>query len=74
MSWKHVWHTNKCVDEWNMNERHMNFASSYKYVCQICFQCMILVCETYELWMNKFCTIFIIKLWDTKFVIYVVKD
>jgi hypothetical protein len=52
MSWKHVWHTDKCVDGWNMNECHMNFAS-YKFVCQICFQCMILVCETmnYE-WTN----------------------
>ncbi len=29
--WKHVWHIDKCVDEWNtnlwMNECHMNFAS-----------------------------------------------
>jgi hypothetical protein len=52
----------------------MNFASSYKYVCQMCFQCMILVCETYDLWMNKICTITINKLWDVKFVIYAVKD
>jgi hypothetical protein len=64
----------KCVDKWNMNECHMNFASSYKSMCQMCFQCMISVCETYELWMIFFCTISITKLWDVKFVIYVVKD
>jgi hypothetical protein len=40
----------------------------------MCFQCMILVCETYELWMNKFCTIIIIKSWDTKFVMQFHKD
>jgi len=34
----------------------------------MCFQCMILVCETYKLWMNKFCTISIIKSWNVKFV------
>jgi hypothetical protein len=53
-----------------MNECHTNFTSFYKYVCQICFQCMILVCETCKLWMNEFCMIFIIKLWNVKFVIY----
>jgi hypothetical protein len=52
-----------------MNEQcHMNFTSSYKFVCQICFQCAILVYEMYELWMYKFWTISIIKLWDVKFV------
>jgi hypothetical protein len=45
-----------------------NFTSSYEFVCQMCFQCMILVRETYELWMNKFCMIFIIKSWVVKFV------
>jgi hypothetical protein len=35
-----------------MNECHMNFISSNKYVCQLCFQCKILVCEMYELGMN----------------------
>jgi hypothetical protein len=58
-----------CVDEWNtnlwMNECHTNFASSYKFICQMCFQCMILVCEMYELCMNKFHTISIIQSWDT---------
>jgi hypothetical protein len=44
----------------------MNFASSYKYVCQMCFQCT-LVCETYELWMNGFCMISIIKSQNAKF-------
>jgi hypothetical protein len=48
--------TDKCVDEWNtnlwMNEYHMNFASFNKFVCQMCFQCMISMCEAYELWMN----------------------
>jgi hypothetical protein len=35
---------------------------------QMCFQCMILMLETYELWMNEFCMIFIIKSWNAKFV------
>jgi hypothetical protein len=62
----------KCVDEWStnlwMNEYHTNFASSYKFVCQMCFQCTISVHEMYKLWMNKCCTIFITKSWDAKFV------
>jgi hypothetical protein len=37
------------------------FAFSYKFVCQMCSQCTILVHETYELWMNGFCTIFITR-------------
>jgi len=61
---------NQCVDEWNINlwmdECHINFTSLYKYICQMCFQCMILVCETYKLWMNKFCTISITKSWYVK--------
>jgi hypothetical protein len=68
MCWKHGWHMDKCVDEWNtnlwMNECHMNFASFYKFMCQMCFQCMTLMCEMYELCMNKFYTISIIKSWD----------
>jgi hypothetical protein len=35
---------------------------------RLCFQCTISMCKTYELWMNEFCTIFITKLWDVKFV------
>jgi hypothetical protein len=68
----------KCVDEWSMNlwinECHINFASSYKYVCQMCFQCTILMCEKYELWINEFCMIFIIKSWNVKFVMLVWKN
>jgi len=45
------------------------FTSSNKSVFQICFQCTIFVCEMYELLMDKFCMISIIKLWDVKFVI-----
>jgi hypothetical protein len=67
--------THDRFDEWNMNlwmnECHTNFASSNKSVFQMCFQCMILMCEMYELWMNKFCTISIIKLWNVKFVMLV---
>jgi hypothetical protein len=63
---------NKCVDEWNMNlwmnKCHTSFASSNKSMWKICFQCMILVHKMYKLWMNEFCTIFITKLWDVKFV------
>jgi hypothetical protein len=52
-----------------MNEQMSHkFASSYKFVCQMCFQCMILIHETYELWMNKFCTIFIFQSWNAKFM------
>jgi hypothetical protein len=65
MHWKHVWHTDKCVDKWNtnlwMNECHTNFTSSNKSMSQMCDQCIILINETYELWLNKFCMIFIIK-------------
>jgi hypothetical protein len=57
-----------CVTHEWMNKCHMNFASFYKYVCQMCFLCTISMLEMYELWMNEFCTIFIIKLWNTKFV------
>jgi hypothetical protein len=67
--------THDRFDGWSMNlwmnEYHMDFASSYKSVFQMCFQCMILMCKMYELWMNKFCTISIIKLWDVKFVMLV---
>jgi hypothetical protein len=72
MCWKHVWHLDKCVDGWNtniwMNECHTSFASCYKFVCQMCFQCTILIRETYDLWMNEFFMIFIIKSWVVKFV------
>ncbi len=72
--WKHVWHTNKCVDKWGTNlwmkKCYTNFASSYKSVCQLCFQCTISVHEMYKLWMNKFCTISITKSWDVKFLMY----
>jgi hypothetical protein len=44
------------------------FATSYNFVCQLCLQCMISVCETYELWMNEFCMISITKYWNVKFV------
>jgi hypothetical protein len=49
-----------------MNECHMNFSFSYKYVSQTCFQRMISMHEMYELWINEFCMIFIIKLWDVE--------
>jgi hypothetical protein len=75
MCWKYVWHMDKCVVKWNtnlwMNKSHMNFTSYYKFVCQMCFQCIISICETYELWINKFCMISITKLWDAKFVIQI---
>jgi hypothetical protein len=62
----------KCVNEWNMNlwmnECHTNFISPYKFVFQMCFQCTILVCKMYKLWMNEFCMIFITKSWNVKFV------
>jgi hypothetical protein len=38
-------------------------------LCQMCFQCIISMCETYKLRMNKFWTISITKSWDVKFVI-----
>jgi hypothetical protein len=33
----------------------------------MCFQYMILVRETYKLWLNELCRILIIKLWNAKF-------
>jgi hypothetical protein len=61
---------NKCVNEWNMNlwmnECHMNFISPYKFMFQMCFQCIILVCKMYELWMNEFCMISITSNESTK--------
>ncbi len=64
--------THKCVDGWStnlwMNGCHTNFASSNKYVVQMCFQYTILASEIYELWLNEFWTISIIKSWDAKFV------
>ncbi len=53
------------MNEW-MSCTH--FSSSYKSMCQMCFQCMIVVCESYELQMNKVSMISIVKLWDVKFV------
>jgi hypothetical protein len=35
----------------------------------MCFQGMISMHDMYDLWMNKFCMIFITKSWDAKFVI-----
>jgi hypothetical protein len=74
MCWKHVWHTDKCVYKWNinlwMNECHMNFVSFNEFVYQMCFQCTILICKIYELWINEFCTISISKSWDVKFVMW----
>jgi len=52
-----------------MNKFYMNFIFFYKIVCQICFQFTILMSETYELYMNKFSTIFINKLQNVKFVL-----
>jgi hypothetical protein len=64
----------KCINKWStnlwMNECHTNFASSYKSTCQMCFQYMISMRETYNLWMKSFCTISIIKLWNVKFVMW----
>jgi hypothetical protein len=62
----------KCVDGWGtnlwMNECHTDFTSSYKFVCQMCFQCTIFMHEMYKLRMKFFCTISINKSWDPKFV------
>jgi len=73
MCWKHISYMDKCADESSMNlwmnECHMKFTSSYNIMYQMCFQGMILMCEMYELWMNDYCTISIIKSWDAKFVI-----
>jgi hypothetical protein len=72
MRWKHIWHTDNYVNGWStnlwMNECHTNFTPSDKSMFQMCFQYMILVHETYKLWLNKFCTISIIKSWNAKFM------
>jgi len=51
----------------------MNFASLYKYVFQMCLQCTISVYKTHELWMNTFCMISIIKFWEAKFIMWIIK-
>jgi hypothetical protein len=56
-----------------MNECHTNFASLYKYVFQMCLQCTISVYKTHELWMNTFCMISIIKFWEAKFIMWIIK-
>ncbi len=54
-----------------MNKCHTNFTFFNKFVCQMCFQCTISMCETYELGLNEFCMISITKLWDAKFVMQI---
>jgi hypothetical protein len=51
-----------------MNEQMSQISHLPWFVCQMYFKCIILVHETYELWMNKFYMISITKLWDVKFV------
>jgi hypothetical protein len=67
-----MFNIDKRVDEWNttlwMNKFHTNFTSSYKSMCQMCYQCTILVSEIYKLRMNKFSMISITTSLDTKFV------
>jgi hypothetical protein len=52
------------MNEWMSHEFHI----FYKFVCQECFQCTILMYERYELWINSFCMIFIPKSWNVKFI------
>ncbi len=40
-------------------------------MCLKCFQCMILMCEMYKLWMNEFYIISITKSWDVKFMMHI---
>jgi hypothetical protein len=58
---------NKYVNAWSMNlwmnECHMNFISPYKFVFQMCFQCIILVCKMYKLWMISITSNEITNLW-----------
>jgi hypothetical protein len=72
LHWKYIWYIDKCVNRWStnlwMNKCHTNFASSNKFVFQMCFQYTILMRETYKLWMNEFYTISITKLWNAKFM------
>jgi hypothetical protein len=72
MRWKYVWYVDKCADGWSMNlwmnKCYTYFASSNKFMSQTCFQCTILMCDMYKLWMNKFCMNSITKSWDVKFV------
>jgi hypothetical protein len=54
-----------------MNERITQISHLFINPFIKCVQCTILVCEMYKLQVNEFCTIFIIKSWDVKFVMYV---
>jgi len=57
-----------------MNECHIDFTSSNKYVFKICFQCTILMREMYKLWLKKVYTISITKSWDDEFMMYLFND
>ncbi len=71
----HTW-INVLIDEiWTYEWMNaMSFTSSFNFVCQIYFQCTILMCEMYELWTNKFCMISISKSWNVKFVVNLFND
>jgi hypothetical protein len=46
---------------------HVSFVDTFIYVSNL-FQCMIFVCKCTNLWVHKFCTIFIINLSHITFV------
>jgi hypothetical protein len=77
MSWKHISHTNLLKDAksiWHSSiHRFVFYPLTHLSVCQTCFQCMIIVCKTYEP-MNELRTIFIINSLHAKFMMYATRN
>jgi hypothetical protein len=76
MCWKHVWHMDKCVNGCStnlwLNKCHTNFTSSYKFVWNM-FSMHDISTWNIQIMNDKFCMISIIKLWDAKFLIFLME-
>ncbi len=63
--WKHIWNTELLEDVksmWHLFiHRFVLHLLTRLSLCQACFQCMMLMCKSMNLWMNKLHMIFIIN-------------
>jgi hypothetical protein len=70
--WKHIWNTELLEDVksmWHLFiHRFVLHLLTRLSLCQACFQCMMLMCKSMNLWMNKLHMIFIINSSHVKFV------
>jgi hypothetical protein len=70
MLWKHIWHMDKCVNEWStnvwMNECHTNFSSSCIFSNE--FSMHNISAWNLQIMNEQFETIFITKSWDVLFL------